>query len=274
MKALSTLRIRDAIDAFLAELERRGKTEATLRNYRADLTALLRSAGLSARASILATVAQSHLDGLHLADRSRNRHLSTLRRFCEYLVSRRALPVNPLRGSAGVIIAASTERPIAAAQIVGILGRISRPRDRALVSLLLGSGLRIGEALALRVRDIDLKSSTLAVRRGMPRRVRLAQSLRRILASYLHERDPHPSEPLFVTRNGKSLSYAGAHRLFRVYAGGTGLTLRRLRSSAAISAFDDGATLPQVQRMLGHRHASSTARYHIESYKKIEHMRN
>jgi site-specific recombinase XerD len=264
---MSALRIRDAIDAFLADLERRGKSETTLRNYRADLCALLRSAGLSARAHRLATVAQSHLDGLRLADRSRNRHLSTLRRFCEYLVGMHALRVNPLRGSVGVVLTESTQRPIAPGQIDEILGRIERPRDRALVSLLLGSGVRVSEALALRVRDVNLGAATLTVRRGVARRVSLPPSSQRVLAAYLREREARPNEPLFVTRDGKSLSYAAAHRLFRLYAGDTGLTLRRLRSSAAMSAFDDGATLPQVQRMLGHRHAASTARYNIDNGK-------
>lgn len=265
MRPISPLRIRDAIDAYLADLERRGKTETTLRDYRADLTALLRSAGSSAHASRLATLAQRHLKGLRLADRSRNRHLSTLRRFCEYLVGVHALRVNPLRGSVGVVLTKSSQPPITQAQIAEILGRIERPRDRALVSLLLGSGIRVSEALALRVRDVNLISGTLTVRRGMPRRVSLSSSSQRVLTAYLRERQARRNDPLFATRDGKSLSYAAAHRLFRLYAGDTGLTMRRLRSSAAMSAFDDGATLLQVQRMLGHRHPASTARYHVDT---------
>lgn len=262
--------VEDATRAFLFEQLRLGKSETTLRDYRADLSALVRSVGRSTATKALATRTSRHLEDLRVADRSWNRHLSTVRRFCEYLVRVGALDRNPLRDATGVCVRARLPSGVAAPALAQLLDRIERPRDRALVMLLVGSGVRIGEALALRVRDVDLKRGVVIVRMGRTRQCALMPLATGCIAAYLRDRNARGDEPLFATSTGQPLSYAAAHRLVRIYAHGSGITMRQLRHSAVATAFNGGASLEEVQHMLGHRHAASTAIYQVAHQNAIQ----
>lgn len=259
----SDTNVRDATEAFLAEQARRGRSETTLRDYRADLRALVRSVGASSPTKALAAATQRHLRGLRLADRSYNRHLSTVRRFCEYLVTVGALRANPLRDATSMVVHATDPVTVEGPALAQLIARIERPRDRALVMLLVGSGLRIGEALALKVKDVDPQRGIVIVRTGRARRCAMVPLATGSVMAYLRQRKAAAQDPLFATSTGQPLSYAAVHRLVRVYADGSGITMRHLRQSAVTAAFERGASLEDVQRMLGHRHAASTARYQV-----------
>jgi integrase/recombinase XerD len=250
-----------AVEAFLERLQEEGRADLTLRSYRSDLSALCRSIGPSTRIEALNARAERHVRDLPLAARSWNRHLGTVRRFCDFLVSRQALKANPMRRVEQAQVRDDGAAAPEAKGLATLLARIERPRDRVLVALLMDTGLRIGEALALAVRDLRPDASSVKVLQGRARTVRLGRTMRTMLIGYLRDRNPEAEEPLFATDAGRALSYAGAHRVFRRYARGTGITLRDLRAKAVASAFAHGASLLDVQTMLGHRHVASTARY-------------
>lgn len=254
-----------AVEAFLKAEQRSGKAPLTLLNYRADLTSLLRSLGDRAPASLSERAVKRHLDQLPVGSRSWNRHLTTLRRFCGFLVEQRLLPRNPLRGIERAPVSVARSAPAPAAQIDSVICQADNPRDQALLALLWECGLRIREALALQVRDVDLRLARIRVHVGMPRSVTLTPNASRLLQRYIFARRSGSRDPLFTSYGSRQLSYAGAHRLFRRYAGTTGLTMRHLRASAAVAAFDRGDSLTQVQAMLGHQHAASTARYQADA---------
>jgi site-specific recombinase XerD len=265
--------IADAVEAFLADLERSGRSASTVRNYRADLSALLRSGKLPAGTAGVARLVERHLKGLRLAGRSWNRHLATLRRFCEYLVREGLLPANPLRGVRQAAVAAPRPEPLGARQLAALMERMPHPRDRALVGLLADTGVRIGEALRLRVQDVDVGAGRVIVRNGVARAVELPARTRRLVAAYLRARRAAADEPLFVAHGKRPLSYAGAHRIFRRYAADLGITMRSLRADAAAKAFRRGESLGQVQRRLGHMHAASTLRYHHDGNNLVNRAR-
>ena len=253
-----------AIEAFLVSERRDGKAAVTLVNYRADLLALLRSMGPRPRTGQVAQAAVRHLGGLQLAERSWNRHLSTLRRFCQFMVEADLLPRNPLRMVERASVSEQAPRTASARDLRAVMVRVRSARDQALIALLCDQGLRIREALELRKGDVDVERGTLTIGGDPARRHTLGQRARELLKRYLEKHLGGPSDPLFISRRMHPLSYAAAHRSFRRYAGDTGLTLRHLRASAAAAAFDRGASLAQVQAMLGHLHAASTARYRNE----------
>jgi len=263
-----------AIEGFLGAIRRAGRAEATIRNYRADLAALAKAAKRRAGRRPLDQVVREHLARLDIAQRSWNRHLSTLRCFCAYLVANGALAANPLASVSGRRAVQPAPRALHGRQIERLFERIDRPRDRALVRLLWDCGLRVGEALRLELSDVDLRAGTIAINDGdRARAVRLTAATKRALQEYLHERRSTKTNLVFVANGGRQLSYAAAHRLFRSYAGNSELTMQRLRAGAATAAFVAGASLEQVQDMMGHRHAASTARYgtsHSTSFAKGE----
>jgi site-specific recombinase XerD len=273
MKLNARTPLHQAIDAFLADLELAGKAERTLRDYRSDLDRLCRTGGALVRAGSLATLASQHLRELRLAQRSWNRHLSTLRQFCDYLVELQALPRNPLRGISQVAVDSGAAKPASSQLLAALFERIDRVRDRALIALLVSSGLQIGEALKLKVSDVAPGARFIRVRGSHRRTVELGPAARPVVIQYLQGREGSPNEPLFVGHGSRPLSYSGAHRIFRSYAANSGLTMRHLRMNAATNAFRRGASLVQVQHMLGHVHAASTARYQVSSGTKSKNQR-
>jgi len=160
---------------------------------------------------------------------------------------------------------------------MGAVGRLAGEmpnRFRAAVILLAGSGLRIGELLALKVADVDFLRRSLRVERQRlqggqigppktPRSVRtvpLGQVALDELAAHLA--DYPSSEWLFTDDQGESLSYQAWKREFsRACArAGVELTTHGLRHFYASALIAGGASVKQVQAVLGHASAVITLR--------------
>ncbi len=145
-------------------------------------------------------------------------------------------------------------------------------RDRAIVELLYGAGLRVGELVALDVRDVDLRGREVRVLgKGRKERiVPLPAAARRAVDDYLAlRRGPgYQGEPLFralAARGRGRLSQRSVRRILRERARRAGLPGRvhphRLRHSYATHLLDMGADLREIQELLGHASLSTTQRY-------------
>jgi integrase/recombinase XerC len=147
-------------------------------------------------------------------------------------------------------------------------------RDRALVELLYGAGLRVGELSALDVRDLDLHRGDVRVvgKGGKERVVPLPAATRQALAAYLdaRRRPGLLAEPLFTSlrprREGpRRLGVRDVRRVLAARARGAGVVDRvhphRLRHSYATHLLDMGADLREIQELLGHASLSTTEKY-------------
>lgn len=153
------------------------------------------------------------------------------------------------------------------------------PTYRALAELLLGTGVRIGEACALELPDLDLEALTLRVSRSRKlggavggtkgdrsRVVHISPRLADVLAAHLRARDPRTVLPLvFVTERGNMLNPANVrnrwHRRTLEAAGLEWIRLHDLRHSAASLAVAAGESILFVQAQLGHANVRTTQRY-------------
>jgi integrase/recombinase XerC len=153
-------------------------------------------------------------------------------------------------------------------------------RDRALVELLYGAGLRVGEAVALDVRDADLLAREVRVfGKGRKERiVPLPEKAREALAAYLAlRRAPgYAGEPLFASlppRARRRLSERTVRRMLARRAARAGIAERvhphRLRHSFATHLLDMGADLREIQELLGHASLSTTQRYTAVSAERL-----
>jgi integrase len=139
------------------------------------------------------------------------------------------------------------------------------------------SGLRFGEAVALRVRDVDLESRRLLVSRSItgvrgkgrvegPTKTHQARSapiLTQSLVDALRDaiRDREPSEFLFPGPDGNAMTVGWFRVRFDkacAAAGLTGITPHTLRHTAGSLALASGASVVTVQKLLGHRNATTT----------------
>lgn len=158
-------------------------------------------------------------------------------------------------------------------------------RDRALVELLYGSGIRVGELTALDVRDLELRAREIRVmgKGGKERIVPIPAAAREALAEWLEVRR-HAGvlgEPLFISLRSRReekprrLAAREARRILQERGIGADLDQHvhphRLRHSYATHLLDMGADLREIQELLGHASLSTTQKYTAVS---IEHLRD
>ena len=148
-------------------------------------------------------------------------------------------------------------------------------RNRAILELLYGCGLRVSELLNLRKEDIFLKEDFIRVKgKGSKERIiPLGSKAKKSIIEYLGtERvtlNRQKSSFLFLTRRGNKLSRMGLWKIFKVYLRESGITKdctpHTLRHSFATHLLERGATLRTVQLLLGHSDISTTQIYtHID----------
>jgi integrase/recombinase XerC len=159
-----------------------------------------------------------------------------------------------------------------------------RLRDRALVELLYGAGLRVGELVALDVRDVDLSTGVVRVMgKGRKERVvPLPHFTRSALAAWIDGRrcEGLLAQPLFTSlrprreTEPRRLGDRDVRRILRQRGISSGIADRvyphRMRHSYATHLLDMGADLREIQELLGHESLSTTQKYTAVS---VEHLR-
>jgi integrase/recombinase XerD len=148
-------------------------------------------------------------------------------------------------------------------------------RDRAVIELLYGTGIRCGECVGLELEDVDLRGGRLFVRLGKGGRARvvpLVGQARAALEAYLGRsrarlaaRKYGGGTALFLSRTGKRLGRDGIHfailRARNTSGGEAPLTPHLLRHACATHLLAGGADIRHVQTLLGHRSIETTALY-------------
>ncbi len=153
-------------------------------------------------------------------------------------------------------------------EVAALFAVIASARDRALFGLIYHYGLRVSEATRLRVKDVDLASGRILIRRakhGIWGIRPLFTSSRALLAAYLPElREPDPEAALFPGRTGP-LQKRRIQQLFSRYAQVTGLpsgaSCHSLRHAIATHLLDAGESLEFAKEHLGHQKLENTAIY-------------
>jgi integrase/recombinase XerC len=222
------------------------------------------------------------------------RKLSSVRAFCRFLVKRGVLEGNPaaaIRGprrKRGLPRALDVDDAFRLVEAPAAAPRTShralsatedarhallRLRDTALLELLYGTGLRVSEACALDIGDIDRDRYSvpmLVIRRGKggkSRQVPIGGAADRALAAYLPAREQLAATggALFVNAAGRRLTPRSVQRMVKRWtiAGGvhSDATPHGLRHSFATHLLDEGVDLRAIQELLGHASLGSTQIY-------------
>ena len=155
-------------------------------------------------------------------------------------------------------------------------------RDRALVELLYGAGLRVSEAIGLERGSVDIENRLVrCIGKGDKERiVPIGRESANALHHYLNHGRPYLDRryqpELFLNARGGGLTRAGAFLILRKLAEKAGLEPERvhphlLRHSFATHLLEGGADLRSVQEMLGHADLSTTEIYtHISDRRRRE----
>jgi site-specific recombinase XerD len=251
----------------------------TVDAYRRDLTAFAASldgpVGEATTEQIEAWLASLRAEGR--APTTVARRLAAVRAFFRHLTLIGMRADNPAAAIAGPRRPRTVPRtlsPSEAERLVEVAtGTTPRAmRDRALVELLYGAGLRVSEAVGLVKASVDLEGRVVRVI-GKGRKERLvplgrpaAEALRRYMALGRPHRDRRHRPDLFLNARGGALTRAGVFLILRRLADRAGLEPGRvhphlLRHSFATHLLEGGADLRSVQEMLGHADVATTERY-------------
>ncbi len=143
-------------------------------------------------------------------------------------------------------------------------------RDRALLLLLMDTGLRHQELTDLEVADLDLATGQVIVRQGKGRKSRavyVGKRTRRALQAYLRQRRKQglgEEAPLWVQRSGERLSKSGIRQVVRRAAKRAGVPepgMHAFRRAFAVNSLRNGMDLVTLQRLMGHADLSTLNRY-------------
>jgi integrase/recombinase XerD len=222
-----------------------------------------------------------HLKDLGLAPSSIRRNISAVRGYFRFLLAEGLIVRDPSerletpkrwRTLPEVLSVADVERLLAAPTLDDPLAF----RDRALLELAYGAGLRVSEWITLGVRDLLLEDSLVRVfgKGSKERLVPVGRTAVGAVAVYLRELRPRLEGGrgegiLFLNARGEPLSRMGAWKILRKYVERAGIdkhvSPHTLRHSFATHLLEGGADLRAVQEMLGHADISTTQIYtHVD----------
>lgn len=226
-------------------------------------------------------------DGQPLSASGQVAILSAVNTFFSWLVKHRHLPSNPAADVELPRVPKGLRDPMTASEVEAVLALPDLSyaqglRDRAMLELFYGTGIRRMELSALSQRDIDRERGTLHVRRGKGGKGRFVPIGERALAwitKYETEARPllqvDPHEPaLFINIDGKRLSMGAMSWRVRSYLDKAGVhkagACHLFRHTMATVMLDNGADVRHVQEMLGHADIGTTQYYTHVSIAKLQ----
>lgn len=217
---------------------------------------------------------QQERDNVHI---TRARKISALRGFYRYLLDNGLIDEDPTvklrpprvpRKQPLFLSAAEARRFLEAAEEFG-----PEPvRDKAIFSMFLYTGCRLGELVDLDVHNVDFETGTIvlygkgAKERIVPMRTELAEAIEQ----YLAERKVNPKCPLprrlFRNQWGYAITRHGVHYLVKRVAKAAGIqreamSAHKLRHTVATQLLEHDADLRSIQELLGHESIATTQRY-------------
>lgn len=221
-----------------------------------------------------AWMSRKALDGTSNASRARS--LSGVKNFLTWLDKQGILHNAAITAVRSPKLPHKLPRPIHEAQALGLIDQAGLNekqdwigmRNTALFMLLYGCGLRIDEALSLKISDLPRDGFLRVVGKGnKERQVPVMDIVERTLKEYLGE-CPYPDEKsrfIFLGARGKQLNQGVAQKAMRDLRVSLGLpenaTPHAFRHSFATHLLQNGANLREIQELLGHSSLSTTQRY-------------
>lgn len=273
--------------------DERGRSAHTVRAYVSDARSLCRfvaerdvvdPAGivLAHLRSWLATLTHQGCSRATIARRA-----ASVRAFTAWCMRRGLLEIDPGERLASpksgthlpaVLDQASATKVMDHAAVASDDGAPVAVRDRAIIELLYGTGIRVSELVAIDIRDLDLDRRTVRVtgKGNKQRVVPFGLPAARAVSDWLSAREqlvgPRSGQAAFIGARGGRIDprtvRESVHRLTE-QAGVTSVSPHALRHSAATHVLEGGADLRAVQELLGHTSLATTQRYTHVSVERL-----
>ena len=257
----------------------RGLSPNTVKAYTADIEGFyefLRHRGVTLRDASSSDISDYIISvSEYLSKRSQARLLSSLNSFFDYLVSEGERKDNPSSAVDSPKLGKYLPVVLSVEEVRAILKAAPNERDRAILEVLYGCGLRVSEVCSLKISEVYLKDMFVKVmgKGSKERLVPMAPSTASAIMDYLSvrpESDAGCEDVLFLNRFGRALSRVAVFKMVKSVALVAGvdknLSPPTFRHSFATHLVENGADLRVVQEMLGHESILTTEIYtHVDS---------
>jgi site-specific recombinase XerD len=220
-----------------------------------------------------------YLLGKRLKPKTINCHIACIRMFYRYLHYEEGMDIaNPVKKGNALRLPKPLPRHLNDDEVRKLLDVVSKPRDRALIMVMLRCGLRVEEVVDLTFADLDLKRNKILVRNGKGgkgRVVYISTDARMALIAYLKVRHPSRSKGIFLVEKGihtgKPISVRGVQKRIEYYAGKARIKVscHQLRHTMATQMLNAEAEVVTIQDLLGHNWITTTERYCTVSNIKV-----
>lgn len=209
-------------------------------------------------------------------ERTRAHEISVLRSFYKYLILENQIKNNPMENIDLPKLSKKLPSVLSVEEVDKLLDiDLNTPfdfRNKAMLELMYGSGLRVSELINLRLEDIDLNYSVVrTIGKGSKERIiPFGEYARIALDKYINTYrsmliKKEASEYLFLNNHGKAMTRQGFFKIIKAIAVEKGITKEisphTLRHSFATHLLNGGADLRSIQEMLGHANLSTTEIY-------------
>ena len=263
------------VEKYLRDQYRRGCRPNTMRSSSTSIELFL---------SLVTTTGRTHLEQIIREDvyafieQEQDRGLKPLtvhtrlravKAFLRFLIDEEVVHYRVLSRKIAIKVPEALPRAMDPDDVRRLLSVISHVRNRAIILVLLRTGMRIGELLSTKVRDVNLKERRIEIYEAQKNRVGrvvyLSDDAQSALVKWFKKRDSH-KEFVFYACGRDTITYQGARAMFCKYLKQAGLvdkgyTLHRLRHTFASELLNAGMRLECLQQLLGHSSIEMTRRY-------------
>ncbi len=275
----------------------------TITSYERDLKEYLAFIEKNYEIRNINRIEKKHIDNFirslarkQVSPRTTTRKISSIHSFHKYLLSENIVDRD---------IVAKVKKPVTPKKLPTVLnmeeierfidaslgsGKALDLRNKAMVELAYGSGLRVSELLDLEISDLHLNMNLVNItgkgskERIVPLGEESVHAIRKYLVEARGQLDPKHREHLFVNKNGDKMSRIGFYKIIQTIAERAGIEKQMsphtLRHSFATHLLENGASLRSVQDLLGHEDIMTTEIYthvtrkHIQKEYEMKHPRS
>jgi integrase/recombinase XerC len=225
--------------------------------------------------------------GNEIAARSISRKIATLRKYFKFLLAEGVITINPTskihtpKVPKNLPVVVEDERLTQMLDSVDVFADdFAGTRDKLVIEMLFGTGMRLAELVGLKESDIDNYEGTVKVlgKRNKQRIIPLNQELRLLLVKYLElkksENFSNKSLTLIVTNKGTDIYPKLVYLIVQKYLSHISTQSKRsphvLRHTFATSLLNKGADLNAIKELLGHANLSATQIYTHNSVERLK----
>jgi len=265
------------VKSYIACLIVEGKSKGTIKQYRYTIKKMFEFLGnkrydeITSR-DIMAWLASFKVRGNKSRTVKNNRNCASA--FFNWMYREGIIEKNPFNSIQTIKVPEEELKAFSSEEIDTIRSNCKKPVERAMVEMLLSSGLRISELCNLKIEDVDFNDLTIYVRcgkGGKDRTVYFTPVARKYLKKYLKE-SKHKSEYVFTNRYGNKYQPGGMRFITTEMSKRCQIHIHphRFRRTLATDLAEKGMPIQEIQKLLGHTSIETTRKYIEVRKNKIE----